>query len=132
MLTKPFYVQNYYLSSLFFNRSEYVMGGAKKKSITKVVKAQVIQERKEGQSKKSRDKTAVDTKQRGIEIPDINDQKFISELSKLKVITPYEISSQFNLKISMARNLLKELERKNIIKSVEGNARVRIYQPVSS
>ena len=108
------------------------MGGAKKKSISKVEKAQVIQEKKEGQPKKSKDKTAVETKQRGIEIPNISDKKFISELSKLNVITPYEISSQFNLKISMAKNLLKELERKNIIKSVEGNARVRIYQPVSS
>ncbi len=108
------------------------MGGAKKKSISKVEKAQEIQERKEGQSKRSKDKTAVETKQRGIEIPNVNDIKFISELSKMNIITPYEISSQFNLKISTAKNLLKELERKNIIKNVEGNARVRIYQPASS
>jgi ribosomal protein S25 len=106
------------------------MGGSKKKNISQMNKAQSVQEKE--QVKKSKTKNIADTKQKGIDMPDINDKKIVSELSKLKVLTPYEISSQFNLKISVAKDLLKELERKKIIKPVEGNARIRIYQLVAS
>ena len=107
------------------------MGGAKKKNISQMEKAQSLQEKKE-QVKKSKSKNAIETKRRGIDMPNINDQKFISELSKLKVMTPYAISSQFNLKIGIAKDLLRELERKKIVRNVEGNARIKIYQPVAS
>ena len=106
------------------------MGGSKKKNISQMDKAQSVQDKE--QDKKSKTKNFTETKQKGIDIPDINDKKIISELSKLKVLTPYEISSQFNLKISVAKDFLKELERKNIIEPIEGNARIRIYQLVAS
>jgi ribosomal protein S25 len=43
-------------------------------------------------------------------------------------ITPYGVASQLNLRISLAKDLLEELEKKQLIKSVGGNARVRIYE----
>lgn len=104
------------------------MGGQKKKNISQMGKAQQIQDKKGDQSKKKPRAPIVDAKQRGVDMPDINDKKLISEIEKLKAITPYTISSQFNIKIGLARDLLRELERKNIIKPIEGNSKIRIYQ----
>jgi ribosomal protein S25 len=43
-------------------------------------------------------------------------------------LTPYSLASQFNLKISLAKDLLDELAKKRLVKLVGGNARVRIFQ----
>jgi ribosomal protein S25 len=43
-------------------------------------------------------------------------------------ITPYAVASQLNLRISLAKDLLDELEKKQLIKSVGGNTRVKIYE----
>jgi ribosomal protein S25 len=105
------------------------MGGQKKKNISQMDKAQQIQEQKRDEDKKSKGRKPVtDVKQRSVDLPNINDEKLISEIKKMKVLTPYSVSSQLNVKISLAKDLLKELEDKNIIESVEGNSRIRIYQ----
>jgi len=105
------------------------MGGQKKRNISQMDKAQQIQEEKRDEDKKTKThKPVTDGKQRGVDLPDLNDEKLISEIKKLKVLTPYAVSSQLNVKISLAKDLLRELENKNIIKPVEGNSRIRIYQ----
>ena len=49
----------------------------------------------------------------------------------MAAITPYALASQFNLRLSIAKDLLEELEKRNVVKLVGGNARVRIYQPAN-
>lgn len=105
------------------------MGGQKKKNISQMDKAQQIQEKKRDEDKKTKTRKPVtDVKQRGVDLPNLNDEKLVSEIKKLKVLTPYAVSSQLNVKISLAKDLLRELENKNIIEPVEGNSRIRIYQ----
>jgi ribosomal protein S25 len=104
------------------------MGGQKKKNISQMEKAQTTQEKKVQKPKKTKGQILAEGKQRSIGIPNINDQKLVSKLSKFKALTPYEISSQLNLKVGLAKKLLKELEKKGSIKKIEGNSRIRIYQ----
>ncbi|MEM3507293.1 MAG: hypothetical protein QW589_00170 [Candidatus Bathyarchaeia archaeon] len=108
------------------------MGGAKKKSLAQMEKAQRLAEEKAEKAKKQKMKTAIEKKVRSIEIPTIEESKLIAELSKLGAITPYTVASQFNIKVGSAKRLLDELERKNLISSIGGNARLRIYKIVAA
>mgnify|MGYP002153789295 FL=1 len=103
------------------------MGGAKKKSISKMEDTQVTQERKQP-PKKTKGKAEFEKKERSMKLPDVNDEKFLADISRMGALTPYSLASQFNLKISMAKDLLEELARRRLVRSVGGNTRVRIYQ----
>ena len=105
------------------------MGGAKKKSISKMNDSQTNPEQKQQAKKpKAKGKGEFEKKERSMRMPDINDEKFLSEVSKMTALTPYSLASQFNLKVSLAKDLLEELSKKHVVKSAGGNARVRIYQ----
>ncbi len=67
-----------------------------------------------------------------MKLPDINDGRFLSDISKMGALTPYSIASQFNLKISLAKDLLDELAKKRLVKPIGGNARVRIFQAAAA
>lgn len=82
----------------------------------------------EKKSKGTKGKMDFEKKEKSTRMPDINNEKLISDISKMGVITPYAVASQLNLRISLAKDLLDELEKKQLIKSVGGNARVRIYE----
>jgi len=104
------------------------MGGAKKKSMAQMEKAQSLQEKKTEPTKKTKGKTVAEKKSGGMDIPDVNDSKLLTELTKIGAVTPYAVASQFNLRISVAKDLLEELERRKLIRPIGGNSRVRIYQ----
>jgi ribosomal protein S25 len=104
------------------------MGGAKKKSLAQMEKQQVQQDKKTDQPKKAKGKAGPDKKTGGIGVPNFEDEKFVSELSKMGALTPYSIASQFNVRLSVARDILEELERRRMVKSVGGNARIKIYR----
>ena len=110
------------------------MGGAKKKSMAQMEKTQDQTDKKEepGQSKRSKSKTIAEKRPRGLQAPDFNDAKFLGEVQKMGVITPFSLASQFNLRLSVAKDLLEELERRRLITVVGGNARIRIYQPAAA
>lgn len=109
-----------------------VMGGAKKKNLAQMDKSQQLQTKKVEPTKKTKAKVVSEKKVRGISGPDVDDTKFLGELSKMGAITPYALASQFNLRISVAKDLLEELERKRLVQPVGGNARLRIYQAVAA
>ncbi len=110
------------------------MGGAKKKSMAQMGKTQDQQDKKEDTagSKKGKGKTVAEKRPRGLESPDYNDPKFLGEVQKMGVITPFSLATQFNLRLSVAKDLLEELERRNLIALVGGNARIRIYHPAAA
>jgi ribosomal protein S25 len=103
------------------------VGGAKKKSLAQIEKAQAMQKKKE-EMKKTKAKAAVEKKSRGIDMPNIREPRFLTELSKLGAVTPYSLASQFNLRISVAKDLLEELEREKLVRAVGGGSRIKIYQ----
>ena len=105
------------------------MGGAKKKSMAQMEKQQVQQDKKPEPVKKTKAKGPVpEKKATGISLPNFEDEKFIGELSKMGALTPYSIATQFNVRLSVARDILEELERRRLVKAEGGNARIRIYR----
>ena len=110
------------------------MGGAKKKSMVQMEKTQQQQDKKgeEAPQKKRKEKTVLEKRPRGLQVPDVSDPKFLSEVQKMGAMTPFSLASQFNLRLSVAKDLLEDLERRRLIRLVGGNARIRIYQPAAA
>jgi ribosomal protein S25 len=105
------------------------LGGAKKKSMAQMEKQQVHPDKKPEPAKKGKSKGSIPEKKTGgINLPNFEDEKFIGELSKMGALTPYSIASQFNVRLSVARDILEELERRRMVKAEGGNARIRIYR----
>ncbi len=98
-------------------------------------KTQDQQDKKEEtgqQQKKGKGKQPMEKRARGLQAPDVSDPKFVSEVQKMSAITPFSFATQFNLRLSAAKDLLEDLEKKRLITVVGGNARIRIYQPAAS
>jgi ribosomal protein S25 len=111
------------------------LGGAKKKSMAQMEKTQDQSDKKEEpaqQQKKGKGKTIAEKRPRGLQAPEIGDPKFLGEVQKMGAITPYSLANQFNLRLSVAKDLLDELEKRKLITLVGGNARIRIYQPAAA
>ena len=106
------------------------MGGAKKKSLAQMEKQQDQQDaaKKPEPAKKAKGKTVSEKKTAGIGLPNFDDAKFSGELGKMGALTPYTIATQFNVRLSIARDILEELERRRLVKSVGGNTRIKIYK----
>ncbi len=121
--------KSFYHTGFCFNRVSS-MGGTKKKSMSKMeMNERTGQDQKpEKKSKGTKGKMDFEKKEKSTRMPNINNEKLISDLSKMGAITPYGVASQLNLRISLAKDLLEELEKKQLIKSVGGNTRVRIYE----
>jgi ribosomal protein S25 len=43
-------------------------------------------------------------------------------------LTPYSIASQYNVRLSVARDILEELERRRLVTSVGGNTRIKLFK----
>lgn len=104
------------------------MGGKKKRSMKQMAKAR---KKKTGKKEKRvaatlREKKSVP----GITPPNLKSDKLKSELKKMKVITPYLVASRYDLRLSIARNFLKEMERKGMIEFVSKSRNLKIYKPV--
>ena len=110
------------------------MGGAKKKSMAQMEKTQVGSDKKEepAQPKKGKTKMVAEKRPRGLQATEIGDPKFLGEVQKMGAITPFSLANQFNLRLSVAKDLLEELEKRKLITLVGGNARIRIYHPAAA
>ncbi|MGQ9720335.1 MAG: eS25 family ribosomal protein [Candidatus Jordarchaeum sp.] len=51
------------------------------------------------------------------------------EIPKMKMITPTAISGKYNIRISIAKEIISNLENKGKIKLVESNRRIKVYTP---
>ena len=102
------------------------MGGKKKLTLKQMEKMQL---RKDLEKKKKSDGSSTIEKKTGrIFAPDYRNKKVIDEIKKIKVLTPFTVASRFNLRLSIAKNFLKELERRGIVEYVSGSTRLKIYK----
>jgi ribosomal protein S25 len=96
-------------------------------------KTQAQQDSDSAQTKKGKTKsTPTEKRSRAVALQGVDDSRLVSEISKMSAITPYAVSSQFNIRIGAARDILEELEKRKLLTSVGGNARVRIYRAVAA
>jgi len=108
------------------------MGGKKKLTLKQSEKMQERQAKKQAGTGKA-DKSgggAGEKKVAGVVPPDVRSEKTVSEIKKLKVLTPYAVASRFDLRLSTARDLLEELQQRGVIQYVSGSRNIKIYKPL--
>ncbi len=101
------------------------MGGQKKPTIKQMLKRQLLRELKAKGRKASREKKEAPT-MASILMPDIDDD-LISKLRNMRAITPYELASAYGIRVSVANDLLEELERRRIVRLVSRSRNLKIY-----
>ncbi len=104
------------------------MGGKKKLTLKQMERT----EEKKDDAPKHGGKTTATMAERkvpGIMPPDLKSDKIVGEVKKMKAVTPYAIASRFNLRLSVARDVLEELTRRGVLDYVSGNKNLKIYKP---
>ena len=61
-------------------------------------------------------------------MPDVTSGKLVEEVKKLKVLTPYAVASRYNLRLSVAKDFLEELEKKGAVQLVSRSRNVLVYK----
>ncbi len=65
---------------------------------------------------------------RDVEVkPQVMDQ-IRKEVVRSSYITPQSLAMKYNIRVSVARKLLREFEREGLVTYVDGNSRIRIYK----
>jgi len=108
------------------------MGGVKRKSLAQMEKAQRLREEREKAARKKVKATAFEKKILSVGLPNWDDKNLANQLEKMKVITPVSLASTYGVRVSVAKDFLEELERKGLVKLVEGCKRIKIYKPTIS
>ena len=67
----------------------------------------------------------------GLTMPDIDNKKVMDGLKGMKVLTPSEVASRFNIRLSLAKDFLKELEKRKMVEYVSGGKNLKIYKMVA-
>ncbi|NIR86528.1 hypothetical protein GWO13_02720 [Candidatus Bathyarchaeota archaeon] len=103
------------------------MGGKKKltlKQMEKMGKKKERKRREKGSGGSATEKRAI-----GIVPPDSRSKKVISQLNKMRVLTPYTVATRFDLRLSVARDFLEELEKQGVVEFVSGSKNLKVYKP---
>jgi small subunit ribosomal protein S25e len=109
------------------------MGGKKKLGLKQMERMQTKKDEEEAEKKKKekagppREKKAA-----GIIPPDATNEKTVSEIKKMNVLTPYAVASRFNIRISAAKDFLDQLEENGAVQLVSGSHNIKIYKPVAA
>lgn len=106
------------------------MGGKKKLSLKQMERMTAKQAPEKKKESKAGSGGAPEKKVAGITPPDLKSEKVLSELKKLKVLTPYIVASRFELRLSVARDMLEELQERGVVQFVSGSRNTKIYKPV--
>ncbi len=107
------------------------MGGKKKLTLKQMER---MAEKKDEAPKRERGGksgggSASERKAPGITPPDLRNDKVIGEIRKMKALTPFAVASRFNIRLSVARDMLDELAQRGVIEYVSGSKNIKIYKP---
>ncbi len=102
------------------------MGGKKKLTLKQMERMQ----KKEPKGKeKGSGGSATEKKVAGIIPPDPRSKEVADQLKKMRVLTPYAVATRFDLRLSVARDFLEELEKQGIVEFVSGSKNIKVYKP---
>ena len=104
-------------------------GGKKKQSLRQMTKQKASRDSKHKERKSAAPPAA--KKSIGLTMPDINSKKVTDELKGMKVLTPSMVASRFNIRLSLAKTFLKELEKRKMIEYVSGGKNLKIYKKLA-
>ena len=108
------------------------MGGKKKLGLKQMER---MQDKKDDEDAKKdqKDKKAgpPEKKKSNINIipPDAKNDKIVAEIKKMPVLTPYAVSTKYNVRISAAKEFLKQLEQNGSVQLVSGSHSLKVYKP---
>src|SRR5512135_1292825 len=109
------------------------MGGKKKLGLKQMERQQGKEdEAKAAKEKKEGKKAGPPEKKRtiiNVIPPDAKNDKIVAEIKKMPVLTPYSISTKYNVRISAAKEFLLQLEQNHAIELVSGSHALKIYRP---
>lgn len=100
-------------------------GGKKNKSLKQMTKTKAP---KEPRTKEKTDAQPQAKKSLDLIMPNISNKKVITELKSLKVLTPYVVASRLNIRLSLARDFLNELEKRKMAEYISGGKNLKIYK----
>lgn len=107
------------------------MGGKKKLGIKQMEKQQVKTDETKEAKKKEKAGPPKERKTIGVVPPDAKNDKIVSEVKKMGVLTPYAVATRYGVRISAAKDFLEQLEANGTVQLVSGSHNIKIYKPVS-
>ena len=93
-----------------------------KKSLKKMEKQQAAKDKEDQKTKEKRDKIIG-----AVDIPDATSDEVMGALRGMKAITPTGVASKFNLKVSIAKKLLRELENSGTLELAARSQNLKVY-----
>ncbi len=112
------------------------MGGKKKLGLKQMERQQDKKDDEDVKSKDKKDKKTGPQKERkttiGVIAPDAKNEKIVTEIKKMNVLTPYTLSTKYNIRISAAKEFLQQLEQNGAVQLVSGSHNIKIYKPTAA
>jgi small subunit ribosomal protein S25e len=105
------------------------MGGKKKLSLKQIERTQDKKDEASEKKKGGKSGSAPERKAPGIMPPDLKSDKTIGEIRKMKAVTPFAVASRFNLRLSVAKDMLDELAQRGVLELVSSGKSLKIYKP---
>jgi len=110
------------------------VGGTKKKTISQMEKQQKLKERKEKEKaeRERRKREEKEQRDRSVKMVAASEEQIkIIEQEALNngYVTPYTVASKLNVRLSVAKILLRDAEARGVIRLVSKSPRAIIYAP---
>jgi len=103
------------------------MGGPKKKSLAQMEKQQQLQAVKESKVAAKTGKGKVSEKTGMLSLREITEED-LSDLVKIKALTPFAIATKYNVRLSVAKEILEMLEKRKAVQQVASGKGLKIYK----
>lgn len=97
-------------------------GVPQKKRLKQIEKQQRLRDRQ-----KKKEKARVEKTIGSVDIPDLSSEELMDQLRRMRAITPSGVAIQFNIKVSMAKRLLEELRRNEVVDLASRSHNLRVY-----
>ncbi len=88
---------------------------------------QIEKQQRLRQKEKKQEKSRIERKIGSVDLPDLSNEEMMDHLKRMRAITPTGVAIQFNIKVSMAKRLLEELRRNEVIDLVSRSHNLRVY-----
>ncbi len=105
------------------------MGGKKRPTISQLEKRARREQAAKQQEQRAKPKMSMTAEGK---LSEGSLEAIYREVSGRPYVTPFLLHSEFGIKISEAKRVLRRLEEQGLIKLVGGNRRVSIYVPVAA
>jgi small subunit ribosomal protein S25e len=108
------------------------MGGKKKLGLKQMERMQDKRDEEDKSKKKEKAGAPKERRTIGVIPPDAKNEKIVSEIKKMTVLTPYTVATRFNVRVSAAKDFLEQLQENGVVQLVSGSHNIKIYKSTLS